>query len=217
MLEYVRAIETVLTILLGWLLGLLTAPIAERIRRPYRRRDLMRAVIDEMLGLQNVMAVVAHNIRVRRGEVSDAFLDEIIGIVEGYHGPDRSEGFLQGIRTSRQCSEAQRAAAHHAMRKPNVGLTLPQYAIPLFVTQIADLAICHLDFQRSMLHIRYHLDLYNQLVPYTRSLSDKTFNNPTPDDRKALIANQEQGYRDAGIRSEIIMRAISDLQKRHGR
>jgi hypothetical protein len=78
--------NTILTILLGWLLGLLTPGIAERIRRPYRRRDLMQAVIDEMLGLQFAMAIVAFLIRSRRAELSDAFLDEIVPIIDAYHG-----------------------------------------------------------------------------------------------------------------------------------
>jgi hypothetical protein len=105
---------------------------------------------------------------------------------------------------------------HQGPRKPNVGITLRQYAIPLFATQIADLAICSLDFQRSVLKIRCHLDLYNQLVTYTQSLFERTFNNPSPEDREALITNQEQAYYDAGNRAEIIMQEIGDLQKRYG-
>lgn len=66
-----------------------------------------------------------------------------------------------------------------------------------------------------MLNIRYHLDLFNQLVPYTRLLFDKTFNKPSPEDRNALIANQEHAYSDAGRRAEIIMDAIGDLHKRY--
>jgi hypothetical protein len=95
MVEFLRPFDTILTILLGWLLGLLTPSIAERLRRLYKRRDLVRAV-----------------------------------------------------------------------------------------------------------------------VPYKQSLFDKTFNNPSPTDR--LIANQEQGYRDAGLRAEIVMQAIGNLQKRYG-
>jgi hypothetical protein len=44
---------------------LLTPGLAERIRRPYRRRDLTQAIVDEMLGLQYTMAVVVYNIRER--------------------------------------------------------------------------------------------------------------------------------------------------------
>jgi hypothetical protein len=32
----------------------------------------------------------------------------------------------------------------------------------------------------------------------------------------SVLTNQEQGYRDAGIRAEIIVQEISDLQKRYG-
>jgi hypothetical protein len=216
MVEYLNQLDTILMILVGWLLGLLTPGIAERIRRPYRRRDLMQAVVDEMLGLQYTMAIVAYRIRARYADVPDAFLDKILPIVEGYSGPARHEDLVEGLRKTRSLSQEQRAAMHQAMRKPNVGVGLRQYAIPLFATQIADLAICSIDFQRSVLHIRYHLDLYNQNVPYAQSLFEKTFNNPSPADRDALITNQEQAYRDAGVRAEIVMNAIGELRRQHG-
>jgi hypothetical protein len=207
--------EAFLTILLGWLFGLLTPGIAERIRRPYRRRDLVRSVVDELLGLQYTMAMVALRIRARRAEVSDAFLEEILPIIEGYQGPDRDPGLIEGIRRSRESPEADRVAMHQAIRKPNVGLYLPQYEIPLFVTQIADLTICGLAFQRSVLHIRFHLDLYNQHGSYVQSMVEKTFGKPTQNDLAALIANQEQSCQEAGTRAETIMRAITNLQQRY--
>jgi len=209
-------ITTILTILLGWLLGLLTPGFAERIRRPYRRRDLIEAVIDEMLGLQFTMAMVAYMVRARRADVSTDFLDEILRIAEGYHGPDRNEDLIEAIKKIRGLSEEERAALHQAKHKPEVGMALRQYSVPLFATQVADLTICSRDFQRSVLHIRYHLELFNQIVPDLKSLFEKTYNNPNPQDRAALIANQEVGYRDAGKRAEIIMRAIGDLQKKCG-
>jgi hypothetical protein len=66
-----------------------------------------------------------------------------------------------------------------------------------------------------VLHIRYHLTLFNRLVAYAESLFEKTFNNPTPGDRARLIANMEQTYRDLGRRAEFIMQAIGDLQKQY--
>jgi hypothetical protein len=216
MVEYLKQLTPILQILLGWLLGLFTQSIAERIRRPYRRRDLTRAVVDEMLGLQHTMALVAFLVRKRYSNVSDAFLDEILPIVEGYRGPDRDEKLAEALRKSRSLPQEERAAVHDALRKPNVAMGMRQYAIPLFAAHLADLAICTLDFQRSVLKVRYHLDLYNQCVYYTQSLFEKTFNKPSPEDREALVTNQEQGYRDAGLRAEIIMQEIGDLQKRYG-
>jgi hypothetical protein len=194
---------------------LLTPGFAEKIRRPYRRRDLMQAVIVEMLALQHTMAVCAYEIRARNAVVSVAFLGKILPIVEGYKGPDRREEFVQGMKRIRSLSEAQRASMHLTQnaQNPNISLGLRQYAIPLLATQIADLAICSRDFQRSVLHIRHRLDLFNQLTLRVESLFDKTFNNPSPGDRAALIANQEEGYRDAGKQAEMLVQAISELKK----
>jgi hypothetical protein len=154
--------------------------------------------------------------RAMRAEVSDSFLDGVLPIIEAYTGPDRNESLIRGLRESRRLSEGQRAAAQQALRRPNVGKTLRQYAIPLFSTQIADLAVCSLDFQRSVLRVRHHLDLYNQGVPYIQSLFEKTFSNPSPDNREALLANLEQAYNDAGIRAEIIVQEIVELKRRYG-
>jgi hypothetical protein len=215
MLDYLKEFATVFTILFGWLLGLLTPGIAERIRRPYRRRDLMQAVIDELLGLRHTMAVVSWQIRAKRTKVTDSFLDEILPIFENYHGQDRDEEFIAAMRRTRALPEEQRVALHQARRSPDVGIALRQYAIPLLSTQVVDLAICSLEFQRSVLHIRYHLDLYNQVVLYTQSFFDKTFGNLSEENLAAVRTNVEQGYLDAGLRAEIIMHAISGLQKRY--
>jgi hypothetical protein len=74
-LEYLKQLEPVLTILVGWLLGVLTPGIVERIRRPYRSRDLRLAVVDEMLGLQYKMAIIAHQVRMYFAEATNAFID----------------------------------------------------------------------------------------------------------------------------------------------
>ena len=210
---HLEQLTAILTILLGWLLGLLTPGIAERIRRPYRRRDLTQAVIDEMLGLQYTMAICSYQIKERNAAITDVFLDEIFPIVEGYKGPDRREEAVQAMKKIRSLSEAQRASAARALQNPNMGLSLRQYSIPLLATQIGDLAICSRQFQRCVLYIRQRLDIFNQLALRAEAQFDKTFSNPSPGDRAALIANQEEGYRSAGKQAELIVRAINNLQK----
>lgn len=152
-MEYLKQFETIFAIFLGWLLSLLTMVISERIRRPYRRRDLIQAVVDEMLGLQYTLATVAQLIRVRNADVSDAFLDHILPIAEGYKGPDRKESLVETLKTIRSSPEEERAASLRSARQANEGMVLQEYAVPLFTTQLADLAICSPDFQRSVLRI----------------------------------------------------------------
>src|SRR5438876_102166 len=157
MLEFFSDNKPVIMLLFGWALALLTPMIAEHNRRRYRRRDLTRAVVDELVSLQFTMAMVAWRHRARNAQVTDIFLDSIIPFIQSYTGPDKDQGLVSAIQNSRARSEEERIAAHRELRKPSEGLFICQYALPLFVTQIADLAICPLPFQRSVLHVRYHL------------------------------------------------------------
>jgi hypothetical protein len=204
---------TTLTIILGWLLGLLTPMIAERIRRPYRRRDVMRSVIHEMLDLQYLMAFLAFKVRTRKGAVSDAFLDEILPIIEGYDGPSAEAEVVGRVKRIRAAPESQR---FRPANRPSGAIGLRQYSMPVLTTQVVELAICGMDFQRAVLQIRQHLELFNQIGLYAQSQFDKTFGQITAENREILIANQEEAYSDAGNRSEIIMRAIGDLRKKYG-
>jgi hypothetical protein len=214
MLEAIKEVEPILMLILGWLFGLLTSPIVERVRRHYRRKDLTHAVVDEMEGLQVTMAFVAYQIRVRQAQVTDDFLDMVLPIFETKR-LDPNEHIVENIKSLRMSPEAERAERHKAARKPNSGLTLRQYAVPLFTAQVSDLAICSVDFQRKVLRIRHHLDLYNQIVPQAQSQFDKTFNRPDPDDLRILKANQESAYASAGTQAEIVMSSIGDLRRKY--
>jgi hypothetical protein len=215
-MEYLKQFETIFAIFLGWLLSLLTMVFSERIRHPYRRRDLIQAVVDEMLGLQYTLATAP------TWYGQEMLMSRMLFSIRSCRSSKVTTGrigamtFRPALKRLRGVSEQERAATLQSKTNSNVGMALRQYSIPLFATQIADLAICSRDFQRSVLRIRYHLDLYNQLVAYTQSLFEKTYNKPSPEDRVALIANQKRGYREAGVRAEIIVQMIRDLRKRYG-
>jgi hypothetical protein len=215
LVDYLQALETTLTIVLGWLLGLLTPMIAERIRRPYRRRDLMKSVVHEMLDLQYVMAFIAYRVRVKKGTVSNAFLDEILPIVESYDGPSADKELVNRVKTVRDVPEEQRSRAFRAVNRPDGAIGLRQYGLPLLTTQVVELVICGTEFQRAVLQIRQHLDLFNQIGLYAQSQFDKTFSAISAENREILIRNQEEAYSDAGTRGEIIMRAIGKLKKQY--
>ncbi len=217
MIEFLNSIGPLLLLLLGWLMGLVSPGIADRIRRGYRRRDLERAVLDELFGLQHVMAIVAYRIRARRMAVTNEFLDAIIPTVDKYKGPDRIEALIEAIKGARNLPEDQRAAIDKAMSRPNVSLALRQYSLPLIATQISDLTICSIAFQRAVLHVQFHLDLCNQFVPHSQALHDKTFSDLTPENRDAVIANLEQGFREYGDRAERIVEAIKAIDDQYGR
>ncbi len=197
-------------------MGLFSPLITERIRRASRRRDLIRGVLAELHFLQQVMALAAYTIRCRSMAVTDDFLDAIIPTLENYKGPDRDEQGIEAIKNSRKRPEDQRAAIHQAMRKPNAGLTLRQYSVPLITTLIPDLTICSSAFLQAVLHIRFHLDQCNQVVPPSQALLDKTFSVLSPENEDAVKGNLEQMYRQYGNRAELIVKAIKEIDDQFG-
>jgi hypothetical protein len=182
-MDFLKSLDAAFLVLLGWALGLFSPKIHEYIRRTYRQRELMNAVVDEFLGLQYTLAFVAYQVRSRQAAMTDKFLDFIMPVFEHYQGPD-----------PRKMPEAQRAALYKSKMSPKIGMNLVKYSPPLLATQISDLTMCPLDFQRSVLRVHHHLDLFNQSVPYTHALFQKTFDKPTELDRGIIIQNLEQAY-----------------------
>jgi hypothetical protein len=171
----------------------------------------MQAVVDEMHGLRFNMVWVAYVVRVQNLNVTNEFLDRILPVVEAYQGPDRDEKAIRNLKESRQLADVERAALHEKVRKPDVHKTVPQYALPLFVTQLADLAICPLWFQRGVLNVRFHLDLFNQLAGQMETWNEKLFGENLAD-RGVLKNNIHHRFRDLGERAEIIINAINTLK-----
>jgi hypothetical protein len=209
--EFLKELQPVLLLLMGWAMGLLSPGIVERIRRKYRQRDVMQAVIDELHGLRFTMMWVAYTVRAHNCKVTDEFLDNILPIIDAYHGPDRDERSITSLKESRQRAETERAAIHQTLRKPGVVGGVRQYSLPLFVTQLADLAICSLPFQRAVLNVRYHLDLFNQIAARVQTWNDKTVTGLDEPNHAVAVNNADQEFRAMGARAEIVINAINNL------
>ena len=61
-----------LYLLLGWLLGLLSPGIAERIRRKHKAKDLVNSVVGELAELQYTVSLVAARLRMKLAAMTAA-------------------------------------------------------------------------------------------------------------------------------------------------
>ena len=211
MISLLSDFTMVLLVLLGWLLGLLTAPIVERIRQHYRRRDVMSAITDELLGLRHTMATASWRFHARQGSLSDAFMDKCLDIFDSYSGPDRNSRMGETIRNIRAVSGTKRKEACLELNRPSRGISVREYTPPLFATMFSDLVICPLSFQREVLHVRHHLDIYNQKVRELRAMHDKTFSELNDVNRAIIEENLEEGYQFLGERADIVVDAVTRI------
>ena len=197
-------------ILLGWLLGLLSPGIAERIRRKYRKTELIACVLGELRELQYTMAWVAHMLRAHLGLVTDKFLDWVEPLMRDYDGPDAIPNIAEAMAKVRAMPKECRSM-HLALRKPNRGLDLKEYSIPFLEAMAGEISICPLDFQRRVWRIKGQLDLFNQQVLSLRALFAKTFDpSITGNNREAVISNLNEGYEQLASRAQLIADAVSE-------
>ena len=208
--------ENLLHLILGWLLGLLTLGITERIRRRYRKRELMASVMGELADLQYVIAHVASLLLRHLAEETDESLDWLIPIVREYDGPSKIPGVAEGLLRFRGIPEENRREDNLARRQQVVAIGLMKYDLPFLTAQTAELSICPLDFQRGVSWVKSQLDYFNQRVDFLRSEYEKTFDTAIVGSSRVVIeTNITAGYKDLARRAEFIAKRIGDMRAKY--
>jgi hypothetical protein len=203
---------SILYLLLGWLIGIISPGIAERIRREHRRRELVRSILSELTALQYMMAIVAHVMRGKLATVTDEFLDWIAPIVARYDGPEKPKGQEEALAKTRKISEQQRREVDlYINSRKGRGLALKQYSLPFLQSVSNELPICSLDFQRRVLHVKGRLDVFNQHTSFLQAQFNKTF-EVTDGDYESVTTNLSEGYSQLAAIAEGIANAIAEIE-----
>ena len=202
---------SILSLILGWLIGIFSPGIVERIRRERRRRDLVRSILSELTSLQYMMAIVAYRLRSKLATVTDEFLDWLAPIVAHYDGPEKPKGQEERVAKVREISQQQRREVDLYIESEGRGLTLKQYSLPFLQSVSNELPICSLDFQRRVLHVKGRLDVFNQHVSFLQAQYMKTF-EVTGKNYEAVTTNLSEGYSQLAEIAKGIANAIAEIE-----
>lgn len=201
--------NSVLLIVLGWLLGLLAPAIVERIRKGHRSAELMRAIVSDLQELRYQMVCVSYLVRVRNGTLSKDWFDWFAPIALGYSGPNKVV-LPSFLLDGENFSDAQwrKLPPLDADR----GLALKQFSASLLAAHITELSILPIEFQVPLLHVRSKLELFNQHVVHLQRQFDLTFSVSGDTNRTALRANLEDGYKEIGEMAKRVADAVSNVR-----
>jgi len=203
----------ILTLVVGWGLGLFNYAIVELVRRKHRRREVIAAVTGELRELQYTMAFVAYRLRAHLGLVTDEFLDRILTVVQGYSGPESQPKLAELIAQSRrERSEDERRERDLSMRRPDRVPMQREYGLPLLLSLAGEMAMCPMEFQQRVFRIKFRLDVYNQVVMQQRTQYEKTFDaSITAENREIVGANLEEGCRQMADTAEMIVDMVAKV------
>ncbi len=209
-------VEQIGYLILGWLFGLLSPNIAERLRRPYVRRELEDSVMAELDEMRYTMASAAYAVNDHLLETTDDFLDWLIPIIRAYEGPRASPTLGPTVEKLRAAGKDARLEILRARKIPGRGVGLKEYCLPFTSAKAADLRICSMRFQRGVFTVLGKVDMFNQQLRHLQRYEELTFNPQAVEaNSDAINDNLDRGTRQLGVLARSVVDSISVLERDH--
>lgn len=194
-MEFKELCALVVSLLLGWLFGLLSPIISDAIKRRREDRQARRAMRVELHEVSHKLALAAHNIDIHQGTVTKQSLEWLKKHLEGYAGILPSTPIIELMRTQLSWSEEQLQESVVAeTSKYKNAIALQKYGIPMLDSRISALWSLESQLQHLLLEIRTSVDLLNDLVDRSRYFSDLTFTHLEGNMFQKAVENAEQTY-----------------------
>ena len=201
-------------LVIGWVLGLVSPLLADRIKKPYRRKELLASIMVELKELRVKMAMVAYLMQTKTGNLDRSFLQWLKNSVADYDGPIEPSPPTDVLDRLAELDDAQLAAlvAPRAANAVKKSLTFKKGAMPFTESRMHELSILPLELQRKLLDVRSHVELYNEDVDLAWSNIEKTFN---PDmmaaNKAAILGNITASYGYLATRAKDIADKITKI------
>lgn len=200
------------SLLLGWLLGLLSPIISDAIKRRRENLQAKQAMRSELHEVSYKLALAAHSIDIHQGVVTRQSLEWLKKHLEGYAGILPSTSILEGARIQLSWSDEQLQAYVAQTAKYTESLCLQKYGIPMIDSRVSALWSLENRLQRLLLEIRTGFDMLNDLVDRSRHYSDLTFTKLEAENRKRVIENLEQTYSEYAKRARKLVEQSSEAR-----
>jgi len=177
--------------IVAWLLGLLSAPIASRIMKSYRRNEIKLLIKSDLENLKDRLQGLCTSIDLRLGNFDKKSFERMKSTFE------KSEEFFpdKPLKSREITYEQYKVAMSTVEKNPTSFLNVKQFSLPLVNTTLADLSVLDLSYQKGLLWILHRLNLLNDEISFSMSQASLTFN---PDAMKqsgeAIRTNIDSSY-----------------------
>lgn len=177
--------------IVAWLLGLLSAPIASRIMKSYRRNEIKLLIKSDLENLKDRLQGLCTSIDLRLGNFDKKSFERMKSTFE------KSEEFFpdKPLKSREITYEQYKVAMSTVEKNPTSFLNVKQFSLSLVNTTLADLSVLDLSYQKGLLWILHRLNLLNDEISFSMSQASLTFN---PDAMKqsgeAIRTNIDSSY-----------------------
>lgn len=205
-----------MTLIVGWALGIVSAPITDAIRRRSVKKRITRAIRSELVSLQDAFALVVIKVARHRGVLTHSLLEALMSTLRtSGHEP----GTRKAYKTIDDLLHGEGGALPIPPREPRGSLSLKIQGVPFLEMHLHRMDFYSPETQRQLLEIHAGAEIFRQYADEAVRYHFMTFEQELGEDSlTALVANLEKCYERAAERaSEIVSQAAVLLQCREMR
>jgi hypothetical protein len=203
--------DSILLVLVGWLLATLNPGIVDAIKRRKRKTELLHAFAVELRELRYKAVLVLWHQRAGTGSLDQSSLAIVKTHVFDHPIADGEPDIAASLKELLRIGDSPYIAFMNAKGvQENLGAWPALYSLPFVSARATEFTLFDLGSQASLMRVLEELNLYNNQVEYVRDLNNKTF-TLTGDNHGINAANLAKAQRRLADRAEILARAISRL------
>jgi len=183
--------EQITYILFGWLLGLLSPVIVDKINSEYSKKQFFKAACTELHDLQYRVAIVCFMLGQRYGKIDKEFLLWIQPIINDYKGNETNKTIKKLINSMLKIDDNEfNAMIEHMRAEPNMGLGLKTFSADLLESNITQISKLPLELQIKIHEFRNHLNTLNQEILVAKDVHKMTFDSSLTDANHEIISEE---------------------------
>lgn len=198
-------INILLFLILGWLLGILSPLILNKIKKKYHKEDLKQAIFSELKEIRTHLVILVFLLSEKNGTFCKKLLSWIVPYLEEDKENLLTQNMLPNIEKLEKRGEDEllEAAEYIKLIQSNQDLTLRQFNTHFIDTAISEITVLKLNFQRKLCEIKRDIDILNEEIAEIKWMSKQTFNSSISQINYRII---QSNLKDAYINFEGMVR-----------
>ncbi len=205
--------EVLITVFLGWLLGLLSNPIANRILRHYNRDDLRIAISSEFKEIIVQLALLSNIILQHLGNATKDDYVWMENILKKYYQGEDSAQVLSVLKKIIEVPENELSPLLQLFKQSGTKhLNLKLYDLPFLNSRMEDISVFDSQFQTKIFDIRSNIHILNQEIENAQYFTKLTFDPSCMNTNKDIIKNNiDNAYKNIYKRCRVIVGKMDNI------
>lgn len=199
-------------LLLGWLLGLLSPILVDKIKEHFNIKKLKTGIYTELKELKYRLAGTVFSMNSKYGTLDKDLLNWLHPIVEESKGM-YSKTQLELLEKLLKVNEEEfKSASENYKRYSPSALSLKKCHLPFLDSKISDLSLFNMEFQYKIFEIRAQINFLNENIEQSQFFYEKTFDSTLTDQNHKIINNNlTDSYQNISRNAKVIIDLISKL------